>query len=299
MQEDPVDWTTPDLDGAVAALVSAGAEVVGSEVAKGVRRIDFVLDGRSCTLVERTPKRRGEWVALDFPWPAAWPDIMLTPPGQPYQDGVVDPSPPVGHALSSHDLPAARVVVDTGFAAASIDPRADLSIEAFDGASITTDPRVALNGPTATWLLNLARLALVAAPPVDPDDDVVGRVHPDMEESSATVHGTRPAVVHRLLWLLRIRHDEDDVVVVGPLRQALDLWIVSAARLATNRRTGTLHADDAREAVGMLLLTIADTLWRSGVADPVEAQLSERVHTILSQARAWDAAANTTTMSRP
>ena len=260
-----------------------------------------MLDGRSCSLIERTPKRRGEWVALEFPWPAAWPDIMLTSSGQPYQEDVADPSPPAGHALSSHDLPAARAVVDAGFAAASVDPPADLSVEAFDGASITTDPRATLNGTTAAWLLHLARLALAAAPPIDPADDVVGKVHPEWEDSSGTVRGTRPEVLHRLLWLLRIRHDEDaeDPDVRGMLRQTLDQWIDAAARLATDRRMGTLHAADGREGVRELLLGIADALWRAGLADPADSELFKWLQAIVTQAREWDAPASVVITSKP
>lgn len=301
MADYPDDWAKPDLGSAVAALTSAGVEVTASDVGKGVHRIDFVLDGRSCSLVERTPTRRGEWVALEFPWPAAWPDIALTSSGRPDQEEAADPFPPAGHALSSHDLPAARAVVDAGFAPASVDPPADLLVDVFDGASISTDPCVTLNGTTAAWLLNLARLVLAAAPPVDPVDDVVGKVHPDWEDSSGVVRGTRPEVLHRLLWLLRTRHDEDaqDPDVRGPLRQSLDRWIVAAARLAADRRTEALQAAEGREGVRVLVLGIADTLHRAGAGDPAESELADRVRAIVTQAREWDVPASVATTSRP
>ena len=148
-------------------------------------------------------------MALDFPWPAAWPDIILTAPDEAYEPEVADPSPPTGHALSSHDLPGARAVVDAGFAAAGVEPRASLEIEEFDGAAINTGARVALNATTAAWLLNLARLALSAAPPVDPADDVVAQTLPEWEESSGQVHGARVEVLHRLLWLIRMQRSDD------------------------------------------------------------------------------------------
>lgn len=200
MADYPDDWAQPDLDAAVAALTSADVEVTGTEVGDGIRNIDFLLDGRACSLTERTPKRRREWVALDFPWP----DIMLTATGKPYEDEVADPSPPAGHALSSHDPPAARAVLNAGFAAASAHPPAQLAVEEFDGASISTDPHVVLNGATAAWMLALARLALAAAPPIDPHDNVAARTFPEWEESSGAVHGTRPEVLHHLLWLPEI-----------------------------------------------------------------------------------------------
>lgn len=240
-------------------------------------------------------------MGLEFPWPAAWPDIMLTSSGQPYQLDVADPCPPASHALSSHDLPTARAVVDAGFAGASINPRADLSVEAFDGASISTDPRVTLNATTAAWLLNLARLALAAAPPIDPAADVAAKIHPEWEDSSGTVRGTRAEVLHRMLWLLRIRCDEDaeDPDVRGQLRHTLDQWIDAAARLATDGRVGTLQATDGGEGVRELPLGIADTLCWADSADRADPELFERLQAILTPVREWDAPAGVVITSKP
>jgi hypothetical protein len=280
----PKDWADCDLDAAVAALTAAGAQVLGTREEKKIRHIEFILDGRMCALTERTPRRHGEWVALDFPWPAEWPDVMLTGPGEPYDQDFADSHPPTGHALSSHDLPAARTVVDAGFAAASVDPYAELSIEVADGAMINTDPRVALNATTAAWLLNLLRLALTTAPRIDPSDDVVGVTFPP----NGTTRGTRAAVLHRLLWLGRIEHDEDaGHDLAGRLRQELDLWIDEAARLAVDRRAGTIDALASAHSVRDLISRIDDAAHRANLRGG-DADLASLLGSIIAGTRRWD-----------
>jgi hypothetical protein len=288
MGDYPKDWAEGDLDAAAAALKAAGVEVKDRHESKNFRRLEFVLDGRACSLTERKPKRHGEWVALDFPYPAAWPDIMLGAVGEPYDADYADPTPPVGHSLSSHDLPAARAVVDAGFAAASVDPPAGLSVEAFDGAMITTDPRVTLNGSTSAWLLNLARLALAAAPPIDPADSVTARSYPASDQSGGLMQGARAEVFQRLLWLARVNHDEgtDESERTGRLRRALDRWIDTAAVLVADRRAG---AADTRDGVRTLAAQIGDELHRAGMGDDDEIVMSDFLSAILIEVHGWDA----------
>lgn len=288
MSDYPEDWAHSDPDGAVAALVAGGVEVIATDLeTKNVRTIEFLLDGRRCRLTERRPERRREWLALDFPWPAAWPDIALTAAGEPSEPEVADPTPPPGHALCSHDLPAARAVVDAGFAAASVSPRATLEIEEFDGAAINTGSRVTLNAATANWLLNLLRLALAAAPPAVPGDDVRAETFPEWEDSSGLVQGTRVDVVHRLLWLIRMEHEAGDPSPAEeqPLLQALDQWVGQAAELAGRHRAGALDAPTGRDAVRQLVLRIADAVHHQRAED---SRLVEQLQGVVAQARAWD-----------
>lgn len=301
MSNYPDAWAQPVLAAAVAAVGAAGGRVTGSAEHTKTRSIDFVLGRHECRMVERVPKRRAEWVAVEFPWPAAWPDITLIEPGGPASDVYDDPSPPEGFALSSHDLPAARAVVGAGFAAAARDPRAELSIEDFDGAMITTGTRVALNGETARWLLGLLRLLLAEVPPRIPDDHVGGRVYPGEENALAELHGTRAEVLYRLLTLRRhgaavgLEWDPDDTASIA-LVAALDRWITEAGALAAASRAADADRVASWQAVRQLARRIGDQLRRSE-ADGADDDLVQELHDTVAQVAAWDARPGTPTVT--
>ena len=83
----PAEWSRTDIDGAVAALAGAGVRVTGSD--KRGRAVDFVLAGRPCRLSQYDAYGRGKWVRARFPWPARWPDILLTDPDDPDEVEVI------------------------------------------------------------------------------------------------------------------------------------------------------------------------------------------------------------------
>jgi hypothetical protein len=288
----PKGWSRSDVDAAVAALTAAGTTVGDYVGRRPVRSVEFVSDGRACRLVERTPDDRPVWLALEFPWPAAWPDIVLTDEGDPYEEECADPSPPDGYALCSHDLPSARAVVDAGYADAARQPRALLSIDEFDGAMLTSGPRVALNGETAGWLLGLLRIALATAPPVDPADDVSGQVHPDYLESDARVHGTRAEVLHRLLWLQTFVWVEIAAVPAAAttrLRAAIDEWVELTAGLAAASRDPATDHEAVRQQVRELGRSIETETTRAE-RDGANENLILRMRHMLEQMRQWDVA---------
>lgn len=284
----PNGWADSDLAGAVAALTAAGAVVTSSTDGKRLRTVAFTVNDRPCTLTERTPRRRGEHVQFELPWPAAWPELVLSAEGDPYVTDCLDPSPPPGFELWSEDLPTARAVVDAGFAAAARSPRAGLSVELAAGALVTAEPRIALNAATAAWLLGLAQTLLAAAPPAGPDD-VSGSIVLDGDRY-ATVYGTRAEVTHRLVWVRRVHRSYDDPETTEFLR-SLDDWLSEAAALATASRAAGADLVRSRQQVRELSARLARTVQLVSADDPDaddDDELLDDLRQVLDQIGGWD-----------
>lgn len=297
----PAEWSRRDIEGAVAALAGAGVRVTGSD--KRGRTVDFVLAGRACRLSQYDAYRRGDWVQARFPWPARWPDILLTDPEDPDDDGderLADPRPPTGFMLYSSDLPAARTVVGAGFAIAAREPHATLRMQRYLGASLESGSKVALNGATATWMLGLLGRLLAGAPPVSGEDVTARLLADDADDPEGEVSGERTEVLHRMLCLIRdglfeaVDRDTAGEPDAVELTDHLERWIGQSAELAAARVSGAADRREARAGQEQILTEVSAVLDRpefsstAAEVDSVAWFLTTRLRDLVEQAQRWD-----------
>jgi hypothetical protein len=295
----PAEWSRTDIDGAVAALAGAGVQVTRSD--KRGRAVDFVSAGRPCRLSQYDAYGRGKWVRARFPWPARWPDILLTDPDDPDDDGdenLADPRPPAGFVLYSSDMAAARAVVGAGFAIAAREPRAILRMQRYPGACVESGSAVALNGASATWLVGLLGRLLAGAPPVSREDVTARLLADDADDPEGEVSGERIEVLHRMLCLIRAGLSEAvDADTAGEpgaveLSGQLERWIGQSAELAAARASGAADRREARAGQEQTVTEIAAALDRrkpgADAAGSVAWFLATRLRDLVEQARRWD-----------